>query len=95
MKLVLPTGSHPRPCGGVHQKEATLSPEELEDRRKRREEAAAKRKRLVRGRGRRRKKQNIRKSACVLFDGVINKAEGSQLVKGLLLHSEPTVKHHF
>lgn len=26
MELVLPTGSHPRPCGGVYQKEADSEP---------------------------------------------------------------------
>lgn len=54
-----------------------------------REEAAAK-KETVRGEGKKKEEAEHKKSACVLFDGVINKAEGHSYW-GSLLHSEPTV----
>lgn len=76
MKLVLPTGSHPRPCGGVHQKEANFGAQKNWRTEGREEKKHAKRKRLLEEKRKKKEEAEHKKKCGVLFDGVINKAEG-------------------
>ena len=49
MKLVLPTGSRPRPCGGVHQKEANFEPRRTGGQKEEKRRSSGQEKETVRG----------------------------------------------